>query len=255
MYVAGATSIDSFVIDGDSIGWMDGTTALALIGGGAPPNGSTGQIGVVNATTLLVTLKTDPVAGTVDIISLRGGAVTSAAPVSVSAPAGTLTPFGFSVYPDGTALITLAHSSQYGLLRDGMFKTVIDAGEMAPCWTTRVGKYVFTSNTRSMTISRLLGTGKNIFVDSPVAARIATGGGPTDIDAAGGILAVIDHGGGTSHLSMFTYNEFGELTASGTPIDLGAANANGIVVIAPKSQHNTPGGSVPAIPASLRGYR
>ena len=30
MYVAGATTVDSFVLRGDSVEWMDGTTALAV---------------------------------------------------------------------------------------------------------------------------------------------------------------------------------------------------------------------------------
>ena len=37
------------------------------------------------------------------------------------------------------------------------------------------GKYVFTANTGSRTISRLVGTGSHVFVDSPVAASIAPG--------------------------------------------------------------------------------
>jgi hypothetical protein len=154
----------------------------------------------------------------------------------VSAPAGTLTPFGFSVYPDGTAVITLAHSSQDGLFRNGAFTAVIAAGQAAPCWMTRVGKYVFTANTGSKTISRLIGTGNNVFVDNAVAASIATGGAPSDIDGAQGRLGVIDHGGGQSHLSLFTYNEFGELDASGAPISVGVANANGIAIMPPSDQ-------------------
>ena len=102
-----------------------------------PPNGSTAQVGVINERRLLVTLKTDPDPGTVDIVPLRDGAVTGAAPVAVSAPAGTLTPFGFAVYPDGTAVITLAHSNQDGLFRNGAFTSVIDAGQAAPCWMTK----------------------------------------------------------------------------------------------------------------------
>ena len=39
------------------------------------------------------------------------------------APANTLTPFGFSVYPDGTAAIIWAHSNQDGLFRNGAFTT------------------------------------------------------------------------------------------------------------------------------------
>ena len=188
---------------------------------------------------LLVTLKTDPDPGTVDVVPLHDGAVGGAVPAAVSAPADTLTPFGFAVYPDGTAVITLAHSSQDGLFRNGAFAAVIDAGQMAPCWMTRAGKYVFTANTGSGTISRLIGTGNHVFVDSPVAASITTGGAPSDIDADQQVLGVIDHGGRASHLSLFTYNRFGELTASGAPIDLGVANANGVAIMAPTTRTNT----------------
>ena len=75
-----------------------------------------------------MTLKADPDPGTVDVVPLHDGAVTGAAPAAVSAPADTLTPFGFAVYSDGTALITLAHSNQDGLFRDGAFTSVIAPG-------------------------------------------------------------------------------------------------------------------------------
>jgi hypothetical protein len=232
MYVAGATTVDSFILQGNGVGPRDGTASLRLVGGGAPPNGSTAQVGVVDEQTLLVTLKTDPIPGTVDVVALHDGAITGALPTAVSAPSGTLTPFGFATYPDGTAVITLAHSSQDGLFRNGAFTSVIGAGQAAPCWMARMGKYLFTANTGSHTISRLLGTGNNIFVDSLVAASIATGGAPSDIDADGGVLGVIDHTTGASHLSLFTANDFGELSASAS-IDLGAANANGVAIMPP----------------------
>jgi hypothetical protein len=237
MYVAGATTVDSFEIHGNQVGRFDGTTWLQLAGGGVPPNGSTAQIGVVDSGRLLVTLKTDPDPGTVDIIPLdEDGAVSGPNSTAVSAPAGTLTPFGFSVYPDGTAVITLAHSSQDGLFRNGTFTAVIAAGQAAPCWMTRAGKYVFTANTGSKTVSRLIGTGNNVFVDSAVAATIATGGAPSDIDAVEGTLGVIDHGNGQSHLSLFTYNAFGELTTSGAAITLGVPNANGVAIMSPSDE-------------------
>jgi len=233
MYVAGATTVDSFVIRHDKVEWLDGSASLALADGGAPPSGSTAQVGAINEQRLLVTLKADPDPGTVDVVRLRDGAITGAAPVAVSAPAGSLTPFGFSVYPDGTAVITLAHSSQAGLFRDGAFTSVIDATQAADCWATRAGKYVFTANTGSKTISRFVGTGNHIFVDASVAATIATGGAPADIDTDQGVLGVIDHGAGQSHLSLFTYTRFGELTAAGAPINVGVANANGVAIVAP----------------------
>jgi hypothetical protein len=236
MYVAGATRVDSFRVRDNHVEVMDGTTALELVGGGAPSSGSTAQVGAVSNERLLVTLKTDPIPGTVDIVQLHNGAITGAAPTTVSAPTGTLTPFGFAVYPDGTAVITLAHSSQDGLLRAGAFTSVISAGQVAPCWMTRVGKYLFTANTGSGTISRLIGTGNHIFVDSAVAATITTGGAPSDIDANRGVLGVIDHGAGQSHLTLLTYNAFGELAASGSSINLGTANANGIAIMGPSGK-------------------
>ena len=232
MYVAGATTIDSFGMSRHSVVWKDGTADLALAEGGAPPSGSTAQVGVVDERTLLVTLKSDPTPGTVDVVKLRDGAVAGAAPTAVAAPSGTLTPFGFSVYPDGTAVITLAHSSQEGLFRNGAFVAVINAGQSAPCWTTQVGKYVFAVNTASRTISRLVGTGSHVFVDGAVAATI-TSGSPTDIDNDAAVLGVIDHGAGQSHLSLYAYNTFGELATIGSPIDLGTSNANGVAIMSP----------------------
>lgn len=232
LYVAGATTVDSYVLHQHSVGGLDGTTALALAGGGPPPAGSTAQVGVISDRQLLVTLKTDPDPGTVDIIALDQGRISGSAATAVSAPDGTLTPFGFATYPDGTALITLAHSNQDGLFRDGSFASVIAAGQAASCWVTRAGKYVFVANTGSRSISRLIATGNNVFIDDLVAAQIPTGA-PADIDADAGVLGVIDHGAGESHLSLFTYNQFGELSATGTTIAVGAADANGVAVLSP----------------------
>jgi hypothetical protein len=232
MYVAGATTVDSFVLEGRTVAWLDGTAELEVAGGGTPPIGSTAQIGVIDGKQVLVTLK-NPDPGTVDIVPLRDGRVTGSAPTAVAAPDGTLTPFGFSVYPDGTALITLAGLNQDGLFRDGAFVSVAGAGQGAPCWATIVGKYVFIANTGGRSISRLIGTGSHVFVDNQTAATITTGGGPADIDADEGVLGVIDRGAGQSHLSLFSYNQFGELTAHGTPITVGVPDANGIAILSP----------------------
>jgi hypothetical protein len=97
---------------------------------------------------------------------------------------------------------------------------------------TRAGKYVFVANTGSRSITRLVGTGNNVFVDSLVAAQIPTGA-PADIDADSGVLGVIDHAAGQSHLSLFTYNRFGELATSGT-ITVGVPDANGVAILSPR---------------------
>jgi hypothetical protein len=215
LYVAGETTVDSFVLHEQSVRELDGTTTLALAGGGAPAAGSTAQVGVINERQLLVTLKADPDPGSVDVIALDRGRVANAPPSTVAAPDGTLTPFGFTTYADGTALIALAHSNQDGLFRDGGFLSVVAAGQSASCWMTRTDKYVF--------------------VDAPIAASIATGGSPADIDADAGILGVVDHGAGESHLSLFTYNRFGELAAAGAPIAIGVPDANGVVILSART--------------------
>ena len=231
MYVAGATTVDSFVIRHGRVGWMDGTTDLALAETGVPPVGATSQVGVVSARQLLVTLKTDPMPGTVDVVSLSDGAVTGS-PTAVAGPPGSLAPFGFSVYGDGSAVITLAHTAQNGLFRNGAFVAAVGTdGQIGPCWTTRVGKYVFVVNTGTKAISRLIGTGSNLFVDATVAATVGTGGNPLDVDADGGVLGVIDHGAGQSHLSLFHYNAFGELVANGSAIAIAAADGNGVAIM------------------------
>jgi hypothetical protein len=229
MYVAGATTVDSFAMYNNNI-WKDGTAPLQLVGGAVPPAGSTAQVGVVDENTLLVTLKTDPVPGSVDVVALHNGTVTGTTPTVASVPAGSLTPFGFSVYPDGTAIISLAHSNQDGLFRHGSFTDVVSSGTgaNAPCWTTRVGKYVFTANAASGTISRVVGTGNNIFIDSGVAATLA--GGPTDLDAHNGVMGAIDKEAGVSHLSLLSYNNFGELTLTAN-INLGVSAANGVAIL------------------------
>jgi hypothetical protein len=235
LYVAGATTVDSFVLRENSVDWLDGTTDLSVAGGGAPAAGETSQVGVISPEQLLVTIKTDPTPGTVDVVALNRGRVTGAAPTAVSAPQGSLAPFGFSTFPDGTALITLAHSNQDGLFRDGAFTSAVEAGQAASCWMTRAGKYVFVANTASRTISRLIGTGSNIFVDAQIAAQVPTGS-PADIDADAGVLGVIDHGAGESHLSIFSYNAFGELAAAGASINVGVSNANGVAILSPRDR-------------------
>jgi hypothetical protein len=74
LYVAGDNTVDSFRLVGNHVGALDGTVHLLLAGGGTPPNGATAQVGAAGPETLLVTIKTDPIPGTVDVIQLREGA-------------------------------------------------------------------------------------------------------------------------------------------------------------------------------------
>ena len=46
MYVAGTTTVDSFVVRHGHVDGLDGTTGLILANGTVPPDGATGQVGV-----------------------------------------------------------------------------------------------------------------------------------------------------------------------------------------------------------------
>jgi hypothetical protein len=48
------------------------------------------------------------------------------------------------------------------------------------------------------------------------------------------VLSVVDHGAGQSHLSVFTYNRFGELATAGPAITVGVPNANGVAILSPR---------------------
>ena len=82
MYVAGATTVDSFVLHENNVVGQDGSTVLQTFGGGIPVAGSTAQIGVLDDTHLLVTIKTDPAPGTIDVIALDKGGVSSSLPLT-----------------------------------------------------------------------------------------------------------------------------------------------------------------------------
>ncbi len=45
LYVAGASTVDSFVMHGPAVGWMDGSASLELAGGGSPAPGRYGAGG------------------------------------------------------------------------------------------------------------------------------------------------------------------------------------------------------------------
>ena len=231
LYVAGATTVDSFAMFGDLVLERDGTATLALAEGTPPPAGSTAQVGALPGQ-VLVTLKSDPSPGTVDVISLdRRGAVSGKAR-AVAAPAQSLTPFGFETLDGETAFITLAHSGQVGLFRGGEWVDIVNSGDQAgPCWTTTVGEYILIVNAGSQTVSREISTGQNIFVDAAVAASITTGGAPTDTDENNGKMAVLDHTSSAAHLSFFNADALGNLMVDGSPIDLQAPAANGVAIL------------------------
>jgi hypothetical protein len=224
LYVLGTTTIESHRLDGEAVeAAADGIVALLRA------DGSAAQVGVVGDE-LVVTEKS----GTIERVPLRAGAVFGE-PVGVPLPAGfSDAPFGL-VTRGSSAYVTIADSDVVGVIKNGRATafaatgTPGGAGQHAPCWVALVGPFLFTTNSPSHSVSRLIAGGANIVLDAAVVAE--TAGAPIDVAAQGTLLALVESdGGGASHLTQFRIDEDGNLTRTvSTPI---ASAANGIAIIA-----------------------
>jgi len=188
-------------------------------------DGSAAQVGVL-PNQLIITEKGAAGTGVIETVNLLpDGAVSGAATLVTHIPLDPLAPFGL-VTRGNDAYVTIAHSNEITLVRNGTVLTVTGSGtQNAPCWLTLVGPFLFSSNSPSMSISRYAVYGQKIVQDAAVAASLM--GDPTDIASGGGLVAVID---GSGHLSIFSVDEDGNLmllqTASTIP-----AVANGVAIV------------------------
>lgn len=224
LYVLGTTTVESHRIDehGGVEDAPDGVAALLAA------DGSAAQVGVVGDE-LLLTEKS----GHIERVRLRGGAVVGTA-VAVALPAdANNTPFGFATR-GSNAYVTIADSDAVAVVKNGTVTDVAatgtpgGAGQHSPCWAALVGPFLFTTNSPSHSISRLIAGGRHIALDGPVAAQ--TGGAPIDVAADHALLAVVESdGGGVSHLTQFRIDEDGNLTqTTSTAI---ASSANGVAIV------------------------
>jgi hypothetical protein len=223
LYVLGTTTVESHRLGVDGIDTAaDGIVPLLAA------DGSAAQVGVAGGQ-LIVTEKS----GTIEVVQLESGAAFGSA-VSVALPADSSdTPFGL-VTRGSNAYVTIAHSDLVGLVKNGQLIALAATGspggegQHSPCWIAVVGPYLYSSNSPSRSISRLVAGGNNIVLDLPVAAQ--TGGAPIDIAAVSGRLAVIEsNAGGTAHLTQFHIDEDGNLAqTTSTAI---ASAANGVAII------------------------
>jgi hypothetical protein len=166
-------------------------------------------------------------------VQLREGAVFGT-PVAVALAEGRSdTPFGVTTR-GSNVYVTFAGSDTVGVVKNDRQTAFAatgspgGAGQHAPCWIVVVGPYLFTTNSPSHSVSRLIAGGANILLDDPVAAQ--TAGAPIDVAAEGDLLALVElDGGGASHLTQFRIDEDGNLTRTvSTPI---ASAANGIAIV------------------------
>ena len=223
LYVLGTTTVESHRIGQDGI--EDAPDGVATL---QAADGSAAQVGVVGDQ-LLLTEKS----GHIQSVRLRAGAVTGT-PLAVQLPQGASdTPFGFATR-GSYAYVTVAASDAVAVVKDA---TVTDVavtgtpggqGQHSPCWAALAGPYLFTTNSPSHSISRLIVGGRHIALDEPVAAQ--TGGAPIDVAAAGDLLVVVEsNGGGLSHLTQFRLDEDGNLTQAVTTAI--ASSANGVAIV------------------------
>jgi hypothetical protein len=225
LYILGTTTVESHRIQAPSTidATADGVATLSRA------DGSSAQVGVVGDQ-LVISEKS----GAIEVVDLRDGAPVGA-PVEVDIPADSDTPFGL-VTRGSNGYVTIAHSDEISLIKDGQLVALAATGsnfpngpgQQAPCWITLVGPYLFTSNSPSHTISRLVATGSSITLDAPVVA--GTTGAPIDIAAQGDLLAVVeDNGGGQAHLTQFSIDADGALTQTATTAI--SSPANGVAIV------------------------
>ncbi len=225
LYVLGATLLESHRLERGSVRPdADGFVALLAADGSAAQVGVTGD-------QLIATEKS----GAVEVVQLRDGAV-AGPPTGVALPNDVRdTPFGL-VTRGANAYVTIAHSDVIDLIKNGAIVGAAATGsnfpsgpgQQAPCWIALDGPFLYTSNSPSHSISRLVAGGRSLVLDLPVVAQ--TNGAPIDIAAGSGRLAVVESDGASaSHLTQFRIDEDGNLTQiASTPI---ASAANGVVVV------------------------
>jgi hypothetical protein len=221
LYILGATKVESHLMNGSSDHVNSNPDGVVTL---LKADGSAAQVGLVE-NQLIITEKSN-VIETVNLLS--NGAVGGLPILVQNIPANVNAPFGL-VTRGNNAYVTIAHANEISLVRDGKVLTVTGSGtQMAPCWLTLVGPFLFSSNSPSMSISRYAVYGQKIVQDAAVAA--ALNGDPTDIDSGAGLVAVIDGSGQISHLSIFSVDEDGNLTLLQTAATINGA-ANGVAVV------------------------
>lgn len=217
LYILGTTAVESHCIWGNDVSSSpDGVAPLIKA------DGSAAQVGVLPGH-LIITEKSNMI----ETVNLAGGAVTGIATAVMNIPSNVNAPFGL-ITRGNDAYVTIAHANEISLVRNGDVLTVTSSGtQMAPCWLTLDGPFLFSSNSPSMTVSRYAVYGQKIVQDAAVVATL--GGDPTDIDHAAGLVAVIDGVGAISHLSIFHVDEDGNLTLKAVTTISGAANGVKVV--------------------------
>ena len=219
LYILTATHIESHSIDRFGVASSaDGEAQLAIA------DGSAAQVGVLNGQ-LVITEKSNAIE-TVDLTD--GGAVTGSTKLVANIPTNVNTPFGLATRGND-AYVTIAHANEISLIRNDAVLTVTGSGtQMAPCWVTLDGPFLFSANSPSHSVSRYAVYGQKIIQDAAVVATF--NGNPTDITYRDSLAAVVDANGSVSHVSVFDVDGDGNFNLKSSATINNVAT-NGIAIV------------------------
>ena len=223
LYILGATQVESHAIFGSHVNTNpDGVSPLLVA------DGSAAQVGVLSGQ-LIVTEKSN----VIETFKLLGGGAVSANPTLVAnipsdanEAVNANEPFGL-VTNGKDAYVTIAHLNEIALVRKEAIVSDTIGTQNAPCWLTLTGPFLYASNTASLNLSRYVFHGQKIVLDEAIAATFTAN--PTDNASGEDLVAAIDGANGTSHLSIFSRDDDGNLTTSSVVTISGAINGVAVV--------------------------
>ena len=219
LYILTATHIESHPIDRFGVSAItDGNAQLAHA------DGSAAQVGIIGGQ-LIITEKSNAI----ETVNLTDqGAVTGSTKLVANIPSNVNVPFGLATRGND-AYVTIAHANEISLVRNDAVLTVTGSGtQMAPCWVTLDGSFLFSANSPSHSVSRYAVSGHKIVQDAAVVASF--NGSPTDITYHDDLAAVIDGNGSTSHVSIFDVDGDGNFNLKSS-VTLNSGATNGIAIV------------------------
>jgi len=217
LYILSTTHVESHPISRSHVGAVDGSAPLLL------RDGSAAQVGVAGGQ-LVFTEK----AGDIETVNLAGSGAIKSAATAVAGGTSLAAPFGL-VTRGNDAYVTVAHSNEVSLVRNNAVLASAGTGkQMAPCWATLDGAFLFTANSPSHSVSRFAVYGQHMILDAEVATTFS--GAPTDIDYRAGFAAVVDADATTSRVSVFKVDEDGNMTLNGVAT-INSPKTNGVAVL------------------------
>jgi hypothetical protein len=219
LYILTATHIESHDIDRYGVSsTADGSAQLVHA------DGSAAQVGVIDGQ-LVISEKSNAIE-TVDLTDQ--GAVSGSTKLVANIPANVNAPFGLATRGKD-AYVTIAHANEISLVRNDAVLTVTGSGtQMAPCWVTLDGPFLFSANSPSHSVSRYLVYGNKIVQDAAVVASF--NGSPTDITYRDSLAAVVDGNGSASHVSIFNVDGDGNFELKSS-VTINSSSTNGIAIM------------------------